>query len=447
MSISDNPLPEHDLLIVGGGFGACSALAWLARFCPGPARIAVLTGTRKAECSAREPGCGLAYGDQDPTHLLNAAHWNMGILDDDPDGFTRWLASSNPGAVQPDFASRADYGAFLRGQWTKSLGVLTAKGVIVTLIEQDAVTISSVTDQWVTVLDDAGAIRSAAAVLVCSGPTLAAQVSLAHPKLITPIWPLGLQRLAGASGHVVVIGTGLSGIDATVSALAQVGVSKVTMISGDGRLPLPHDTSSRQNLELCFKGHPLEVLRSVRSAAVNVPWQTVMNALRGQSNRLWQNWTPDQCRAALRHLGGIWAAHRNRLPVDVSAQIASAKAAKRLDVIKGFVTLLTSVEGDLCVQIENNGLSVRPDWVVDARGFARVTAASKTFLGHALRDGYFSTSSLGYGVAADSNHRATPEGLAPVHVVGAARLGDLIETTGAPEVRAQVRQSLEALFP
>lgn len=447
MSKSDHSLPEHDLLIVGGGFGACSALAWLARFCSGPARIAVLAGTAtKAEGSPRELGCGLAYGNQDPAHLLNAAHWNMGTLDEDPDGFTRWLAAANPGVVQPDFASRADYGAFLRHQWTMSLDALAAKGVVVTVIERDAVAISGLTDQGVTVLDEAGANTSAAKLLICSGPILASPVGLAHPNLITPIWPFGLRLLTGASGHVVVIGTGLSGVDAAVSALAQAGVTKVTMISGDGRLPLSHDTSARQNLELCFKGHPLEVLQAVRIAAVNVPWQAVMNALRSQSNGLWRNWTPGQRRAALRHLGGLWAAHRNRLPVDVFNHIASAKAAKRIEVIKSLVTLEINADGDLSVQLENDGSSLRPDWVVDARGYARITANANTFVGRAVRDGHLSTSGLGYGVAADSTHRATPAGLAPVHVVGAPRLGDLIETTGAPEVRAQVRQSLEVLF-
>jgi uncharacterized NAD(P)/FAD-binding protein YdhS len=446
MSKLDPSLPEYELLIVGGGFGACSALAWLAHFAPKDLRVAVLIGSRaRAGQTGQAYGCGLAYSDQDPAHLLNAAHWNMGLLDHEPDGFTHWLSASGHNRAHLDFVPRADYGAFLAVQWQASLEALAAKGTIVRLIEQEASAIGAVIEKSVTVVDDGGTSHSSAALLVCSGPTLLPLSGISHKSLITPIWLCGLRRLEGAQGHVVIIGTGLSGVDAAISALSEPGVTMVTMISRDGRLPLAHDVTARQKLDLHFKGSPLAVLRAVRTAAKKAQWQAVMNALRSQSNALWAAWTPSQRRSALRHLNGLWAAHRNRLPVEVMTQIASARAEGKLEIIKGAVTLHETDESRLCVQLEGASTSIQPDWVVDARGFARITEDTDTFLGRALRDGHVKLASLGYGVACDNTHRASRPGHAPIHVVGAARLGDLIETTGAPEVRTQVRQSLEAI--
>jgi uncharacterized NAD(P)/FAD-binding protein YdhS len=447
MSNKNPAMPKHDLLIVGGGFGACAALAWLARFAPAGLRVAVLSGSQAwGGDTGHAYGCGLAYGDQDPVHLLNAAHWNMGLLDHEPDGFTHWLSATRHNAAQLDFVPRADYGAFLEAQWQASLHALAARGVVVRLIEYDAIAIDAVTEQSVTILDDAGASHSSAALLVCAGPTLLPFSGLSHQKVITPLWPCGLRRLKDARGHVAIIGTGLSGVDAAISALAEPGVTKVTMISRDGRLPLAHDVTARQKLALHFKGTPLAVLRAVRAAAREAPWQAVMNALRGQTNTLWAAWTQSQRRSALRHLSGIWAAHRNRLPAEVLTQIANAQAKGALEVIKSAVTLHETGDGRLNVQLERLGTSIQPDWVIDARGFARITEDTDTFLGKALCNGHVKPSSLGYGITGDSTHRASHHGLAPIHVVGAARLGDLIETTGAPEVRTQVRESLEALF-
>lgn len=441
-------VPEHDLLIAGGGFAACSALSWLARFARGAFRLAVLTGSRnRADGGRLAAGCGMAYDDQDSAHLLNAPHWTMGILDDDPGGFTGWLSMEFGTTALADFVSRRTYGCYLEAQWAESLIALKARGVTVDIVARDAVAISDISDRCVSVIDGSGATLTCAALLVCTGPELAVQASMAHPRLIAPVWPGGLRQLVGARGHIAVIGTGLSGIDASITALAQPAVTRVSMISRDGRLPLPHDVAAQQRrLKFHFRGKPLEVLQAVRTAAATAPWQAVMNVLRGQSNALWQEWTPAQRRSALRHLGGLWAAHRNRLPVDVLGQIGVAMANRRLDVLRGSASLTIEPDGTLGVRLEHTGAPIQPDWIVDARGFARLTGDCDSLIGRAVHHGHFSISSLGYGVVADSSHRASLQGLAPVHVIGAARLGHLIETTGVPEVRTQLRESLEALF-
>jgi uncharacterized NAD(P)/FAD-binding protein YdhS len=442
-----NSANDHDLLIIGNGFAASAALAWMARFAPSGLRIGILAGAcDNTKRQTSQLGSGLGYSDQDPIHLLNAAHWNMGLLDDDPDSFTRWLEKTYLERVIPDFAPRAVYGEFLCAQWHGNLGALSDRGIGTKIIDRLGFAIETISRDSVTVIDDAGLMHTSSALLVCEGPICVVQGGLSHDRLISPIWPNGLARMAGASGHVAIMGIGLSGIDAAISALGNRDVSKVTMISRHGQLPLSHDIAARDKLELDFLGGPIDVLGAIRAACANAPWQAVMNALRSQSNDIWRRWSPDQRKAALRHLGAMWAMHRNRLPPTVSAQLFDAREKGRLELVKGCASVQISPNGALGVRLKNQDHNLNPDWVIDARGFARVTRQTDSICGRALRDGLLGTSESGHGVAASISHCATPDYLAAVHVVGAARVGDLIETTGAPEVRAQVRQSLEALL-
>jgi uncharacterized NAD(P)/FAD-binding protein YdhS len=440
--------PNHyDLLIIGGGFAACSALAWLARFGPAGLRLAVFTARGNGKSISKSSfGGSLAYTNQDPLHLLNAVHANMGLLDSEMSGFTDWLIANEQNEASTDFVSRASYGSFLAEQWQVNLAALKAKRGNVKILERDAVAIEAITHDRVCVLDETGVNHQSLAVLVCEGPIFPEAFSLPHPRLIAPIWPSGLTRLAGAHGHVAIIGSGLSGIDATISALAKPDITKITIISRDGRLPLGHDITRHEIPDISFTGSACDVLRTLKSACTALPWQSVMNALRRQSNTLWHSWTVVQRRQALRHLGALWATHRNRLPHDVSVQINAAQENGSLEVIKAEAIAEIRANGDLVIQVDHANGVIQPDWLIDARGFARVTSNTDSVCGLALRDGHFVTSRLGYGVAANERHRTTSAQLAPIHVVGAARLGDLIETTGAPEVRAQVRETLEALF-
>ena len=428
-----------DLLIIGGGFAACSAFAWLAEFAPSNLKITLLAGLNG-------PNGGLAYGGNDPIHLLNAQHANMGLLEAEPDAFSVYLAAKTSQKDVPRFVSRSCYGDFLQEQWQISFRKMTRKGVQVSVHHRDAVEILSLTADEITILDDQRHSYTANGLLICEGPKLAQYSNQSHPRLISPAWPNGLEKLQQASGHVVIVGTGLSGIDAVLSALDQSQINLITMVSGNGCLPKAHNIEPQVLADVRFSGSPLDVFRALRSAAKTMPWQSVMDALRHQSNDLWSRWSVLERRNAMRIFSNIWTAHRNRLPPEIMTRIDQAQGSRRLIIIKG----RASVEADkvigMSIRLLPSETIVKPDWLVDARGFVRIDASSNTVCGRALAAGHLTLADMGYGVRADKHHRATPLDVAPIHVVGAARMGDLIETTGAPEVHLHVRQSLEGLF-
>lgn len=426
-----------DLMIIGGGFAACSALVHLVKRGCQSREITVLAGA-KGVCGS------ISYGNSNPIHLLNAYHGNMGIIDDEPKAFTEWLSDNVPQTLQTRYVSRTWYGSFLQDQWQKSLKALAELGNTVSLHNVQAKRILAIARDQVSVIDQTGQIHCAKALLVGEGPMFQKQDSPSHPHLISPAWPDGVERLTAATDNVVILGTGLSGLDAAILALDQPNVSHVTLVSRDGRLPESQTQNACPAISLSFSGRPLAVLRQVRSAARVMPWRAVMDALRHQSNEVWRNWTAEDRKAALRLFGPLWGAHRNRAPYETLARIKEAQQAGRATIICGFADISVGKLLAVCVTSHTSLVVLHPNWLVDARGFVRVDGRTNSFCGQAIVDGYFHASEIGFGVSGDQNHKATANHLAPVYVVGAARLGDLIETTGVPEVRLQVRQSIDA---
>ena len=101
----------YDAAIVGGGFAGTALAARLRATLPPGARILLL--------EPGEPGPGLAYGTEDPHHLLNVPAGGMSLDPDRPADFAEWLAArpdapAAPADGGPVFAPRRTYGTYLR---------------------------------------------------------------------------------------------------------------------------------------------------------------------------------------------------------------------------------------------------------------------------------------------------------------------------------------------
>ena len=104
--------PVYDVLILGAGFTGTALAIQLARGLPAGSRV-LLLGTPKAT------GRGLAYGTDNPDHLLNVRAERMSLFPDDPDHFVRWLEARQPGkpaqrGAAESYAPRHLYGRYVR---------------------------------------------------------------------------------------------------------------------------------------------------------------------------------------------------------------------------------------------------------------------------------------------------------------------------------------------
>ncbi len=437
------PVGVSDLLIVGGGFAACSAMRYVCENAPAGWTIDLLSGPLG-------PGVGLAYASQDLCLRLNATHANMSLSVNARDEFTVWLKDS--GLLDPDnrFAARLHYGTYLREWWARSLQLAETRGLKVRIHNQFACKISALTADLVSVMDGEDRLYQSPRALICEGPLQDQLPSPKHSPVISPIWPNGLAALNQASGHVVIIGTSLSAIDAASLALTQPEITRITMLSRHGRLPQAHlkaviEPSSMLS-ETKFAGSLKEIFVKIRELASLSPWQNVMDVLRRQSNSLWQSWSLELQAYFMARLEPLWSTHRNRVMPEVLKLLDAARDSGRLEIVKAKFCGFSEDETGVTITTDEQGGSLSCDWLVDARGYQPITKQAATLCGRALADGYFESAKIGYGVIGNQYHRASKADLAPVHVVGAARFGDLIETTGAPEVRDQVQKALEQMI-
>lgn len=98
---------SYDVALVGSGFSAICTAAHLLSSLPAEASIAIVG-------DESDFGRGTAYRTELPYHRLNVPAGRMSVFPDRPDDFVEWLAQNGLGNDPLLFASRGDYGLYLR---------------------------------------------------------------------------------------------------------------------------------------------------------------------------------------------------------------------------------------------------------------------------------------------------------------------------------------------
>src|SRR6478609_3438139 len=97
----------YDVVVVGSGFSAIATVCNLIELLP-PSSSVVVIGD--------DPGFGrgTAYRTELYLHRLNVPAGRMSLFPDRPDAFVEWLGDRKRPLREGDFASRQDYGLYVR---------------------------------------------------------------------------------------------------------------------------------------------------------------------------------------------------------------------------------------------------------------------------------------------------------------------------------------------
>lgn len=97
----------YDVVVVGSGFSAIATVCNLVELLPGSSSVAVV---------GDDPGFGrgTAYRTELYLHRLNVPAGRMSLFADRPNEFVEWLREHNRPLGRGDFASRQDYGLYVR---------------------------------------------------------------------------------------------------------------------------------------------------------------------------------------------------------------------------------------------------------------------------------------------------------------------------------------------
>ncbi|MBT9474110.1 MAG: FAD/NAD(P)-binding protein [Pseudomonadota bacterium] len=403
---------------------------------------------------SRSFGRGAAYSTGNPDHLLNVRVANMSAYPDDPEHFTRWLATHEGWRSHGGFVTRGVYGDYLQDLLREALEN-TAAGRL--LLEQDeAVDLQRAGEGWRVRLAlgreiDAQAVVLALGVLRPAPPAVATEALLGSPRYIGDPWDLAA-RLPDDADDVLLTGSGLTMIDAAVT-LWRPG-RRFWAISRRGLIPRAHAPVAANVPELEAAGSPRQVLATVREASGDGQWREAIDALRPQVRGIWESWSQAQRRSFLRHLRPWWDVHRHRLAPSVARRVGLLMRSRELVVRAGEITSLTPSRDNVEVTWRPRGakltrrLSVAA--VVNCAGLlGDLDRASEPLLQRLLARGHIRPDPCRLGAEVDPASRLIGTGGAPepgLYAVGPLTRGAFWEITSVPDIRTQAAEAAQAIL-
>jgi uncharacterized NAD(P)/FAD-binding protein YdhS len=317
-----------DILIVGGGLSGAMLAAQLMRL-PGKRQVLVIE-------PRAELGRGEAYSAVELGHTLNGNAARMSVDPDDPDDLTRWLteyidAGHWPQAKQQRvpvselFPPRGIFGLYARQRLAEAQALGALNGSTVEHVQAEVVDLQTDAQAVRLTLSDGRCLEGAYAVLATglfpAARTPQTQTSGVNAAALDP-WDVAAMGQLDPQSTVLIIGSGLTMVDAVVS-LEQAGHrGPIEIFSRHGLLPqvrrqppawvdfLAQDDSIRTPRQLVR-----ELRRHCRDAmAQGIDWQAPLDTVRAHIGRLWLQATDVQRRQFVRHVRPWWESHHHRSP-------------------------------------------------------------------------------------------------------------------------------------
>lgn len=439
--------------IVGGGAAGVLAARAIARACP-HAQLALIDP---------QPGRGVAYGGREPAHLLNTRAANMSLDRAEPGGFLDWLQARRPHDRDwdgQDFAPRMVFGDYLAG----ALAELVEGPARLDLIHDRAVRARFGRDGWRLGLHRGGEQRFDLVVLAMGNapprPLNFPGREAVDGLVLDNPWEGPSIDAIPAVGETLLVGTGLTAVDAAVSLLLRPHGPKVAAVSRRGLLPRVHD---RPHAELPALAQPYPttaraLYRRVRGLAETVGGSDVRRrhsvflGLKPAIPAIWAGLSQAEKRRFLRHLRAWWEVERHRLAPEIAAILDEGRAIGRFRSARGRIVGCAPLADGSGVEVELASGERR--WTMTANRIVNCTGpdqdlsrSDNPLVRDLLAQGAgLDEVRLGFEVdAAGQVRRAKGPAWRGLYAVGSLTRGSFFEITAVPEIREQAQRLAEAL--
>ncbi len=476
-------LHRKHLVIVGCGAAAVILLANLAK--QSAAVNAPLLSISIIDDSPSVP-CGLAFSVSHPAFILNVPAQRMGAFVDNPAHFYQWLQSTSQWrelhldfatmAIGPDdFVPRMIYGAYLQHLFHSALERLKADGHNIELIAERVVAVeragfnADVRTQGLSVVTHRNKRLPADALVMATGNCPAFNNAAFHNQdfykpdsanaiFSSPYCTAANQCDWKSLRDLVVIGSGLSMVDAVQFTIAQGFSGRFHIFSAHNLLPLPHlhmHTHCQLPVFRTTATSAVSLLRDLRAYIQSnmdqgIAWQDSINQVRTGNNLIWSN-LPDRERKRLRKCLPWWNILRHRIPANVGQQLDRLTMEGRLYLHKAKIKRIDAVASGIQLTLENKKkpplneqhqtIKIRADKAVICAGYLPGFQRVQYLCTGLLNDENELRMELGkpgqdFLLAADYE----------IYGIGPALGGVLFETTAIQEIRQQAQQIAQAIY-
>lgn len=422
-----------DLAVIGAGFCGRMLLAQLVRQHPRPAGLALSMSDPRLDI-----GPGRAWSDVSGLWSANVPAANLSAWPDRPDDFVDWWsqACTKPAVdLRHAYAARAQYGEYLRAVWRQALARCGAS------VQEHATAVIGlhhVAGCWQLLHADGTTLRARRVVLATGNPAPQAPAGLEAADARLPD-PLDADRMAALppAARVLILGSGLSAVDALQTLFQQRHQGPITLLSRHGLLPAAHaeTPAGRAPWTLEALGETARTaLSALRGRLGSCPdWRMLIDGLRPHTVALWRRWSLAERSRFLRHLRALWDVHRHRAAGVVHHQVLDGIAEHPVERLCGRLLRIETLAGGLRAHWLPRGLTTHRTLDCDVLLNATSTTALALPLVQDLLDaGTLRTDPLQLGLALDADGRTGAPGL---YALGPLARGRDWETTAIPELR------------
>jgi uncharacterized NAD(P)/FAD-binding protein YdhS len=454
-----------DVAVIGAGFSGTLTAVHLVRISGGTASVALI---EKNQRFAR----GVAYATEELEHLLNVPAGKMGAYAQDPEHFLRWChedpdrcrAAGIQNVLASSFVPRKLYGDYLE----ELLENTRRRWPGLRLLQEEVGDLRLRPNGQFIVEFVGGRTLNAAKVVLALGnfppgdPELRDQRFHRSPRYLTDPWAQSTAERLSKQGDILVLGSGLTGLDLLLSLAKRPGKGVIHLISRRGLFPQPH--------ALCTPWPPFidenalpktarEALHQLRKASQQAAeagsnWRAVIDGLRPSTQKIWQQWDWVERRKFLRHLRAYWESHRHRASPEALAIKKNLESRGRLACYRGRV--LSIIENGAGLEVEFvefrrcKPKRLQVSYVVNCTGpecnyhKLKDPLVLQLFLrGLITPDPLFLGIDVGVGGIIYNVHG---ERVPNLYTLGSPQKGRLLETTAVPELRVQAEDLAKRLW-
>lgn len=440
----------YDVVVVGSGFSAIAVVCNLVRKLPPTASIAVI---------GDDPGFGrgTAYRTEMHLHRLNVPAARMSLFTDRPADFVEWLRRKNRPSRDADFASRSDYGLYVRDTLADLLRHRADRCRVDFIKAKAAGCVERYPGSLGFLLGHGGEIAGRHVVL-CLGlgngklpvDTEGLGVTTRSHVIENP-WRLTWLAHVGPQDRICILGSGLTMIDQVLGLRLHGHRGRIDVLSRRGLAPHGHARDPRPAAPVAIdaKGERLsQILHDIRRQVKSgTDWRSLMDGLRPRTQAIWQDLAPAERSRFLRHVLPWWNIHRHRVAPDIYDRFQHLQQEGVIGFHAGYLKTLADTGDKIDIEYRKRGSRetsvLTVDWIINCTGMERAGLAHSPLLQEMRRQGLVVADPLGLGISVDRNSRAlnSDGAVQPnLYAVGALTAGQFWEITAVPDIRAQAEQ-------
>lgn len=365
------------IVIIGGGFTGTTLALNFYRLTKKPLEI-YLFDKRGIF------GVGDAYSTPYEFHLLNVRASDMSAFSDDPNHFVNWLKSKpellkklhQETPLEDQFVPRLFYGMYLQ-DLLKSMQQDKQSKINLHLISAEVTQATVIGDQVKVIASHQPAITVDTVVLAL-GNNPASQFPFPISNNVHCIdnpWDFKAPTHIAKNQSVLIVGTGLSMIDAVLTLHHQQHAGPIYALSRRGLIPLPHAKHKTMH-HLKSEDIPdtlRATLRFIRSRALEHrkmggDWRDIIDAFRHHIANAWARASLADKKRFIRHVLPIWNVHRHRVHIEIADLLERLMSEGQLQILSGRVLYVEDNHAHIKIKNKKEIKQYQIDWLINCMG-------------------------------------------------------------------------------